>query len=75
MLIYIRSRLDVIESKMKEVGSKFVLTDKTRADQILNITSRLNSVREVFVVDGAVGSGCTPFEELLQDSGEGNSCL
>lgn len=58
--------------RIREVGSKFVLTDKwidPRAGRIVNVVKRLDFARQVFVIGDTHVDGCTLFDELLQDSG------
>lgn len=62
---------DDIELRIREVGSKFVLTDRLRAPRMVEVVSRLDFVREVFVIGDTAVSGCTPFEDLFQDPGDG----
>lgn len=58
--------------RIREVGSKFVLTDNARAGRIVDVVKRLDFVREIFVIGDTHVEGCTLFDELLQDSGDGN---
>ena len=56
---------------MREVGNKFVLTDYERATRIVQVVKKLDFVKEVFVIGDKPVEGCTPFNKLLQDSGDG----
>lgn len=56
---------DVIEIQLREIRSKFVLTDYTRARKIVDVTERLEFVREVFVIEDVAVAGCTRFQDLL----------
>lgn len=58
--------------RLREIGTKFVLTDQLRATRMVEVASRLDFVREVFVIGDTAVQGCKLFEELLQDSGDGN---
>lgn len=62
---------DVIEMRMREVGNKFVFTDYERAARIVQVVKGLDFVKEVFVIGDKPVEGCTPFDKLLQDSGDG----
>ncbi len=64
--------IDAIDIRMREIGNKFVLTDYTRAERIVGVVKGLDFVREVFVIGDKPVTGCTQFDELLQDSGDGN---
>lgn len=57
--------------RMKEVGCKFVLTDYERAGRIVDVVKELGFVQEVFVIGDKPVDGCTPFDSLLQDPGDG----
>lgn len=57
--------------RLRENGTKFVLTDEIRANRMVEVASRLDFLQEIFVVGEKVVPGCTPFEDLLQDSGDG----
>ena len=57
---------------MREIGNKFVLTDYSRAGRIVEVVKGLDFVKEVFVIGDKPVTGCTQFDELLQDSGDGN---
>ncbi|XP_057377827.1 uncharacterized protein LOC130699600 [Daphnia carinata] len=63
---------DVIEARIKEIGSKFIFTDYARACRIVEVAKRLDFVKEVFVVGDEAVTGCTQFHELLKDAG--NEC-
>jgi acyl-CoA synthetase (AMP-forming)/AMP-acid ligase II len=65
-------RQDVMELRIREMGSKFVLTDYARADRIVDVVKRLDFVREIFVIGDKHVEGCTFFSELMEDSGEGH---
>ncbi len=56
---------------MKELGNKFVITDYERASRIVDVVKGLDFVREVFVIGNKPVDGCTPFDNLLTDSGDG----
>lgn len=58
-----------IRSRIEEVGAKFVVTDKLRAERVVESVRGLNCVEEVFVIGQA--AGCTPFEDLVNDDGQG----
>lgn len=61
---------DAIEMRMREVGNKFVLTDYERAERIVEVVKNLDFVKQVFVIGDKPVDGCTPFDTLLQDSGD-----
>ncbi|XP_059350203.1 uncharacterized protein LOC130686001 isoform X2 [Daphnia carinata] len=63
---------DAIEARIKEIGSKFILTDYARAGRIVEVAKRLDFVKEVFVIGDEGVTGCTQFHELLKDAG--NEC-
>lgn len=60
--------------RMREIGNKFVITDYERAGRIVEVVKGLDFVREVFVIGDKPVEGCTPFDKLLQDSGDGICC-
>jgi len=49
---------------------KFFLTDKKRAERVVQAARELNTVKDVFIIDGEA-IGCTPFSKLLNDNGDG----
>ena len=57
--------------RMREVGNTFVLTDYERAGRIVEVVKGLDFVKEVFVIGDKLVDGCTPFNKLLEDSGDG----
>ncbi len=57
--------------RMREVGCKFVLTDYERAGRIVEVVKGLDFVQEVFLMGEEPMDGCTSFDVLLKDSGEG----
>ncbi len=57
--------------RIREVGSKFVLTDYQRSGRVLDAVKGLDFVQEVFLMGDGPLEGCTPFDTLLQDSGDG----
>ncbi|XP_046656300.1 4-coumarate--CoA ligase 1-like [Daphnia pulicaria] len=61
---------DAIDHRMREIGNKFVLTDYARAGRIVDVVKGLDFVREVFVIGDNPVTGCTQFNELLQDPGD-----
>jgi 4-coumarate--CoA ligase len=63
--------LDVIELRIREMGSQYVLTDYARAGRVVDVIKRLDFVREVFVIGDKPVDGCTLFSELLENSGDG----
>lgn len=64
---------DAIDHRMREIGNKFVLTDYDRAGRIVDVVKGLDFVREVFVIGDEPVNGCTQFNELLQDPGDGTN--
>ena len=62
---------DVIETRLREIGSKFVLVDRIRAGRMVEVVKRIPSVCDVFVIGDIVVPRCTPFEVLLHDAGDG----
>lgn len=58
--------------RMKELGNKFVLTDYDRASRIVQVANKLDFIKQVFVIGDEPVPGCTPFDQLLQDPGDGN---
>ncbi len=62
---------DAIDHRMREIGNKFVLTDYDRAGRIVDVVKGLDFVRAVFVIGDESVTGCTQFNELLQDPGDG----
>nr|CAH0112561.1 unnamed protein product [Daphnia galeata] len=61
---------DVIELRIREMGSQYVLTDYARAGRVVDVIKRLDFVREVFVIGDKPVDGCTLFSELLENSGD-----
>lgn len=57
--------------RLKEIGNKFILTDYNRAGRVVQVTKRLASIKQVFVIGDQSVPGCTPFNQLLQDPGDG----
>lgn len=57
--------------RIREARSKFVLTDYDRAGRIVEVVKKFDFVKEVFVIGDKAVSRCTPFDYLLQDSGDG----
>jgi 4-coumarate--CoA ligase len=63
--------LDVMELRIRELGSQYVLTDYARAGRVVDVIKRLDFVREIFVIGDKPVDGCTLFSELLENSGDG----
>lgn len=59
--------------RMRELNNKFVLTDYDRASRIVQVVQRLDFVKEVFVIGDVAVTGCTLFDQLLQDSDDGKA--
>ncbi|EFX78399.1 hypothetical protein DAPPUDRAFT_320529 [Daphnia pulex] len=60
---------DVMEWRIREMGSKYVVTDYARAGRLVDIVQRLDLVREIFVIGDRPVAGCTLFAQLLDDPG------
>jgi hypothetical protein len=60
-----------MELRIREMGSKYVVTDYARAGRLVEIVQRLDLVREIFVIGDRPVAGCTLLAELLDDSGDG----
>lgn len=65
----------MIETRLQEIGTKFVLTDQLRAPRMVEVASRLDLMRDVFVTGDKAVHGCKPFQQLLLDSEDGNVFL
>lgn len=48
-----------------------MLTDYARAGRIVEVAKRLDFVRNVFLIGNEAVAGCTQFDELLKDAGDG----
>lgn len=66
---------DVIEMRIRECGSKFILTDYDRANRVVEIVKKLDFICEIFVIGDVPVQGCTLFDLLLQDPGDGITIL
>ena len=53
--------------------AKFILTDAVRAPRVLEAVQVVDSVKEIFVIGQC--DGCTSFDQLLQESFDGNSLI
>ncbi len=63
-----------MESRLREMGSKYVVTDYDRAGRLVDVVQRLDFVREIFVIGDQPVAGCTLLAELLDDPGDGKFC-
>ena len=72
MFVLCENYWDRIESTIRDIGTKFILTDQQRSERVLEAAKRLDFVREVFLTEDTVGTGFSSFKELLQDPGDGN---
>ncbi|XP_046459255.1 4-coumarate--CoA ligase-like isoform X1 [Daphnia pulex] len=61
---------DVMEWRIREMDSKFVVTDYARAGRIVDVVQRLDFVREIFLIGDQPVAGCTLLAELLDDPGD-----
>lgn len=48
-----------------------MLTDYARAGRIVKVCKRIDCVKDVFVIGDEAVDGCTLFNELLTDAGDG----
>jgi|LakMenEpi03Aug12_release.lakeMendotaPanAssembly.Ray.scaffolds.fasta_scaffold2652921_1 hypothetical protein len=60
-----------MELRIREMGSKYVVTDYARAGRIVDVVQRLDFVREIFLIGDQPVAGCTLLTELLDDPGDG----
>jgi hypothetical protein len=60
-----------MELRIREMGSKYVVTDYARAGRIVDVVQRLDFVREIFLIGDQPVAGCTLLAELLDDPGDG----
>lgn len=56
---------------MREIKPKFILTDTDNSSSVAEFSKKFDFISEMFVIGDAAVSGFTPFDQLLQDPGNG----